>query len=706
MPGKIVGKKSVKYRIENLDCAHCAANLERKLNKADFKVEVNFATSTLIIHSENVDEETLKKRISSIESDVSIIPVEVSKPGNHHGDIYRPYKDVRLWKLGVSLVLFTTGLVLKQYGVVFRGVDLSVSVLLGGYLVAGYDVILRAFKNIFKGNFFDETFLMTVASFGAIALGEIPEALAVMMFFGMGEYFESRALSNSRKLIKSLIEIQPETARVKSGGTFVEMSPENVSVGSRIQVRAGEKIPLDGVVLSGSSTLDTSVLTGESMPREVFPGSEVMAGMINKLGVIEIEVKIPYADSSVSKMVKLIENANSKKTRTEKFITSFSKKYTPAVLAVSLFIAFAMPFLTNMNFSEWISRALVILVISCPCAFVISVPLGYFSGIGASSARGILVKGSFVFDVVGKIRKFVFDKTGTLTKGEFELVETKSLDECRTNDELIKIAASVENHSSHPIAQGIKNAYEGELYEVREVEEIPGRGIFGKIGEDEVWLGNHKMIEDMGFKPRSDKAGILNLVYDGKYIGWFRVADRMRDDAGPVLKKMKSLGVEQTVMLTGDGYSIANSIAWESGVDEFISDLLPDEKYVEVERIKDSLNGKGKVAFVGDGINDAPSIARADLGIAMGIKGSDLAVESADVVIMGEKLKSILDLYSISKMTTAVVWQNILFAFFIKALFISLGAFGFATMWGAVFADVGVTLIAILNSRRILRKFK
>jgi len=701
------GRKANKYRINNLDCAHCAANLEKKLNESDFEAELNFATSTLTVYADELDENFLKSHISRIENGVTIHPLDrTEKSVKTHPEKNKKFSG-KVIRISISLLIFITGLLLNHFKVMVSGIEAYVPLMLGGYFLIGYEVILRALKNIKTGNFFDETFLMTVASIGAIALGEIPEALAVMLFFGIGEYFENKALSKSRNLITSLLEIQPDLARVKNTkGNYVEEHPENVAVGKIIMVKAGEKIPLDGKIINGSSTLDTSVLTGESLPRDVNVGDEVMAGMINKLGVLEIEVTKLYTNSSVSKMVKLIENASNKKSKTEKFITSFSKKYTPAVLIIATFIALVMPLLTYMNFAEWIGRALVILVISCPCAFVISVPLGYFGGIGAASRKGILVKGSFVFDLVKKISKYVFDKTGTLTRGEFKLVEFKSFNKDFSDEKLLKYAASLEAHSNHPIAIGVSREYTGDLLDIKDVKEVPGRGIFGKIDGKKLGIGNLDMLQNFRVDTHNlkNEAGILHVIYDGKYIGYLKIEDTLRDDTYTTLKDLKNHGINKTVMLTGDNRKIAASIAEKAGIDEYRAELLPEEKFSELEKIQKNSAVSEKIAFVGDGINDAPSIARADLGIAMGLKGADLAIEASDVVLMSKNLSSLIDLYKISEDTTKIVWQNIAFAFITKALFITLGAFGIASMWGAVFADVGVTLIAILNSRRIIRK--
>jgi Zn2+/Cd2+-exporting ATPase len=575
------------------------------------------------------------------------------------------------------------------------------------YLLAGWNVLSTAGRNILKGRWFDENFLMTVATLGAIAIHKLPEAVGVMLFYKIGELFQEYAVGNSRRSIQALLETRPDCANLKVDGQILKTSPDLVSVGEIITVTAGEKIPLDGEIIAGTSQIDTSALTGESVPRTVKMGDTVLAGTINKTGVLDIQVTKLFRESSIAKILDLVENASSKKAETEKFITKFAKIYTPIVVFGSLAIALIPPLvIPNATSVEWVYRALVILVISCPCGLVISIPLGYFGGIGGAAKRGILIKGSTFLDMLTQVKTVVFDKTGTLTKGVFQVTQIVPHNGF-TKEELLSFAAHVEARSHHPIAQSVREAYEGELdlSVVTNYEEIPGHGIRAMIGDRLVIAGSDRLLhrERIPHDTCDITGTVIHVAVDRKYTGYITIADELKENAGRAIRDLRLLGVTQVIMLTGDNQKVAENIAWQLTLSSYIAELLPEGKVDAIEKIMADAGKNEKVAFVGDGINDAPVIARADVGIAMGGLGSDAAIETADVVIMNDSPTKIGEAIQVARKTRKIVLQNIVLAMSIKGVFIILGAFGLATMWEAVFADVGVALAAIANATRVLR---
>jgi Zn2+/Cd2+-exporting ATPase len=575
------------------------------------------------------------------------------------------------------------------------------------YLLSGWSVLKTAGRNIVRGRIFDETFLMTVATLGAIAIHKLPEAVGVMLFYKIGELFQDIAVSRSRNSIKALLEVRPDYANLQTAGELKKVSPETVNIGDIIVVKPGEKIPLDGEIIDGNSQVDTSALTGESVPRTVRMGELVLAGMINKMGVISIQVTKVFDESSIAKILDLVQNAKSKKAETEKFITKFARYYTPIVVFTSLAVAILPPlFISGTSYSEWVYRALILLVISCPCGLVISIPLGYFGGVGGAARRGILVKGSTFLDTLNAVNTVVFDKTGTLTKGVFKVTKIVSLNGWN-EQELLQLAAKVESHSNHPIAQSIRRAYGGKIddFEVRDYEEIAGYGIRAKIEDKVVIAGSDRLLyrEKIAHDNCQLEGTVIHLAVDNIYAGYIVIADELKEDAREAIQTLKRMGVERTVMLTGDNQAIASRIAQQLGIDTFEAELLPEEKVNAIEKLLRTAGKHGKIAFVGDGINDAPVIARADVGMAMGGLGSDAAIETADIVIMTDAPLKVAEAIQIARKTRKIVWQNIGFALAIKGVFIGLGIFGIATMWEAVFADVGVAMLAILNATRAMK---
>ncbi|MEH2418211.1 heavy metal translocating P-type ATPase [Nostoc sp.] len=575
------------------------------------------------------------------------------------------------------------------------------------YLLSGWSVLKTAGRNILKGRVFDETFLMTVATLGAIAIHKLPEAVGVMLFYKIGELFQDIAVSRSRSSIKALLEVRPDYANIQIEGELKKVSPETVNIGDIIIVKPGEKIPLDGEIIDGNSQVDTSALTGESVPRTVRLGETVLAGMINKIGVLSIRVTKLFDESSIAKILDLVQNAKSKKAETEKFITKFARYYTPVVVFTSLAVALLPPLLiSGASYSEWVYRALILLVISCPCGLVISIPLGYFGGVGGAARRGILVKGSTFLDTLNAVNTVVFDKTGTLTKGVFKVANIVPLNGWN-EQELLQLAAKVESHSNHPIAQSIRKAYGGKIdeFEVRDYQEIAGYGIKAKVENRVVIAGSDRLLhrEKIAHDNCQLEGTVIHLAVDNIYVGYIVIADELKEDARLAIQALKRMGVERTVMLTGDNQAIASRIAQQLGIDAYEAELLPEEKVNAIEKLLSSAGKHGKVVFVGDGINDAPVIARADVGMAMGGLGSDAAIETADIVIMTDAPSKVAEAIQIARKTRQIVWQNIGFALAIKVVFIGLGIFGIATMWEAVFADVGVAMLAILNATRAMK---
>jgi len=574
------------------------------------------------------------------------------------------------------------------------------------YLIIGYDVVLKAIQNIRNGQVFDENFLMMIATFGAFVVSEYIEAVAVMLFYQVGELFQSYAVGKSRQSIADLMDICPEYANLEVDGQIEEVDPDDVEIGSIILVKPGEKVPLDGEVLEGESFIDTSALTGESVPRKVYPEDEIISGCINGSGTLRVRVTKEFDDSTVAKILELVENASNKKAKVENFITRFAKYYTPFVTIAALILAIVPPVILQDNWMVWLERACIFLVISCPCALVISVPMGFFGGIGASSKIGVLVKGSNYLELLSEIDTIVFDKTGTLTNGVFEVTEVFNKKGVKEN--VLQIAASVEAFSTHPIAESICKAFDKEKdierLDVTDVEEISGHGIRAKLAGAEVIVGNIKMMKEYGISCKGHKGNgtAVYVAKDNTYLGAIIISDTIKEGAIKAIKKLKKAGVSKTVMLTGDRKEAALAVAESLKLDEVYYELLPGDKVSKVEGYIDNADRNAKVAFVGDGINDAPVLARADIGIAMGSLGSDAAIEAADVVIMDDDLRKISRVIKISKKTMSIVKQNIVFALGVKGLILLLGALGMASMWAAVFADVGVAVIAILNSMRTL----
>lgn len=573
------------------------------------------------------------------------------------------------------------------------------------YAVIGWDVLWKAIRNIAHGQVFDENFLMAIATVGAFALGEYPEGVAVMLFYQVGELFQSYAVGRSRQSIAALMDIRPDYANIEQDGKLVQVDPEDVAVGDTIVIKAGEKIPLDGVVLEGSSAVDTAALTGESLPRDVNPGDDVVSGCINQSGLLKVRVTKVFGESTVAKILDLVENSSSKKARAENFITRFARYYTPVVVIGAVLLAVLPPLLFGGDWSDWLQRALIFLVISCPCALVISVPLSFFGGIGGASKQGILVKGSNYLEALAKTETVVFDKTGTLTKGTFQVTAVHP--DRISEGELLELAAMAESYSEHPISRSLREAYQKpvDASRVTDVEEISGHGVRAKVDGHDVYAGNGKWMDRIGVSWRNcHRTGtVVHVAVDGEYAGHIVISDAVKPDAAAAIEALKREGVKKTVMLTGDVKAVGEAVAREIGIDEVHAELLPGDKVDQVERLLKNTSGKGKLAFVGDGINDAPVLSRADIGIAMGGLGSDAAIEAADIVLMDDKPSKLAVAVRISRKTLRIVRQNIVFALGIKLLFLALGAFGMANMWEAVFADVGVSVLAILNASRALR---
>jgi len=606
----------------------------------------------------------------------------------------------RLWRIIIGAAVLATAVLLS-----LNNEWLQIALFIISYIIVGGDVVKRAVKNIFKGQVFDENFLMSIATIGAFFIGEYPEGVAVMLFYQVGELFQSYAVGKSRKSIASLMDIRPDYANVKKGDELVKVDPDEVQIGDIIVIKAGEKIPLDGKVIEGSSMIDTSALTGESVPREVEVGSDILSGCININGVITAEVTKEFGESTVSKILDLVENASSKKSNSEQFITKFARYYTPVVVIIAVFLAIIPPLVTDgATFSDWIYRALAFLVVSCPCALVISIPLSFFGGIGGASKKGVLVKGSNYLEALAETEIVVFDKTGTLTKGVFNVQEIHP--EGVSKEELLELTAHAESYSNHPISLSLKRAYSKEIDNGRisDVEEISGHGVIATVDGKKVMAGNIKLMKMMDIPYfKGELIGtIVHVAVNNKYIGYIVIADEVKEDSAQAIKELKAANIKQTVMLTGDNKSIGSKVAKELGLDKVYAELLPADKVEKLEELFSQKSKKGKLAFVGDGINDAPVLARADIGIAMGGLGSDAAIEAADVVIMTDEPSKIATTMKISKKTLKIAHQNIVFAIGIKIIVLILSAFGITTMWAAIFADVGVTIIAVLNAFRAL----
>ena len=618
---------------------------------------------------------------------------------------------IMLYRIIAAAVIYVPLFVLEHMGKMEFQSEMPVQFLLFmiPYLIVGWDIIYRAVRNISHGQVFDENFLMCIATFGALGVKEYSEAVAVMLFYQIGELFQSYAVNRSRQSISAMMDICPEYANIEEDGKLKQVDPDDVEIGTEIVIKAGERVPLDGVVVSGTSFVDTSALTGESVPREVTEGSEIISGCVNGSGLLKVRTTKEFDDSTVAKILELVENASSKKAHVENFITKFAKYYTPIVVCAAVVLAFLPPIILGGGFAEWIQRACIFLVISCPCALVISVPLGFFGGIGAASKQGVLVKGSNYLEALSEMKTIVFDKTGTLTKGEFVVSEV--IPNGWEKEGLLEVAALAEGYSDHPISAALKKAYEeaelGELSmdRVEQTEEIAGHGIKAKIDGRVVYAGNAKLMEEEGveYEPCTVPGTVVYLAAEKEFLGTIVISDTVKPEAKRAIAQLKKSGVKKTVMLTGDRKDVGEAVAESLGIDEVYTDLLPGDKVDKVEALLGELGEKEKLGFVGDGINDAPVLSRADIGIAMGSMGSDAAIEAADVVLMDDNILKISSIMRIAGKTLQIVRQNIVFALGVKVLVLILGALGMANMWEAVFADVGVSVIAILNSMRTLK---
>ena len=618
---------------------------------------------------------------------------------------------IMLYRIIAAAVIYVPLFVLEHMGKLEFQSEIPVQFLLFmiPYLIVGWDIIYRAVRNISHGQIFDENFLMCIATFGALGVKEYSEAVAVMLFYQIGELFQSYAVNRSRQSISAMMDICPEYANIEEDGKLKQVDPDDVEIGTEIVIKAGERVPLDGVVVSGTSFVDTSALTGESVPREVTEGSEIISGCVNGSGLLKVRTTKEFDDSTVAKILELVENASSKKAHVENFITKFAKYYTPIVVCAAVVLAFLPPIILGGGFAEWIQRACIFLVISCPCALVISVPLGFFGGIGAASKQGVLVKGSNYLEALSEMKTIVFDKTGTLTKGEFVVSEV--IPNGWEKEGLLEVAALAEGYSDHPISAALKKAYEeaelGELSmdRVEKTEEIAGHGIKAKIDGRVVYAGNAKLMEEEGveYEPCTVPGTVVYLAAEKEFLGTIVISDTVKPEAKRAIAQLKKSGVKKTVMLTGDRKDVGEAVAESLGIDEVYTDLLPGDKVDKVEALLGELGEKEKLGFVGDGINDAPVLSRADIGIAMGSMGSDAAIEAADVVLMDDNILKISSIMRIAGKTLQIVHQNIIFALGVKVLVLILGALGMANMWEAVFADVGVSVIAILNSMRTLK---
>jgi len=698
-----------KFRLKNLDCAACAAKLEHGLNKAD-GVEgavVDFVNQTLFVQTGEIQH--VVKTARAIDPKVELIPKSDRTIPSAAGDDNEGINFKKEVGLLVAAIVLFGWLLTNEHEL--AGASLftwPMLIVLAAYVMAGGNVIANAFQTIRRGTLFDENVLMVIATGGAIGIQAYSEAVGVMIFFKIGELLQAGAVSRSRRSIHALLAARPDQAVVKTTQGLRTVTPESVAIGDILVVKPGQKIPLDGNVLEGQSHLDTSALTGEPVPLSVKPGDPVMAGQISTTGALTVEVTRPFRESSIARVMDLVENATARKARTEKFITTFARYYTPAVVLIAAALALLPPLLTGASYQTWIYRALVLLVISCPCALVISIPLGYFGGLGRASRQGILVKGSNYLDVLAAVKTVVFDKTGTLTKGVFRVKDVASRNGF-SKDQLLELAAAAEFQSNHPIATSILTAYKdrgGRLNESRILAHTvhPGQGVTARYGERSILVGNDSFLHLKAIDHDQCEFDdtVAHIAVDGQYAGHITIGDELRPDALDAIQALRHQGVDHIAMLTGDNDCAARAVADKLDLDGYHADLLPENKVTVLERIgRDRPNGR--MAFVGDGINDAPVIARADVGLAMGALGSDAAVETADVVLMRDTPRKMAEAIAVAKQTRRVVWQNILLAFAVKGVFLSFGAFGLATMWEAVFADMGTALLAVANATRILR---
>lgn len=699
--------ENVELYLQGLDCANCAAKIEKKVNslKGVSHASLNFATKKLAITTNGQDDgydfvSEAIKIIKDIEPDVHVINKKTENADSEEIDESNILKSK--WIIfGISAALFFCAMVLPLPFLA------KIILYLMSYVLSGAEVIIKAVKNITKGRVFDENFLMSIATLGAFGTGQYPEGAAVMLFYQIGELLQSMAVDKSRKSIRTLMDIRPDYANLKVGADTKKVSPDTVHIGDIIIIKPGEKVPLDGIVIEGTSMADTSALTGESIPKEIETGNDILSGFINKNGLLTVKVTKEFGQSTVSKILNLVENAAGKKAPTENFITKFARLYTPAVTFGALIIAVVPPLiLTGAVFSDWIYRALVFLVVSCPCALVVSIPLGFFGGIGGASKAGILIKGSNYLEALNNVDTVVFDKTGTLTKGVFKVTKISPKNNI-TEAKLLEYAAIAESFSNHPIALSILKAYGKEVKkdEIEGYSEISGQGVKVKVSGKEILVGNAKLMtsENIPYE-KSDLIGtIVHLAIDKKYAGFILISDEVKEDSAKAIKSLREIGVKKIVMLTGDSRAAGEKIGKELGLDKVYSDLLPQDKVEKLEQLSSEKSKSGKLIFVGDGINDAPVLARADVGVAMGGLGSDAAIEAADIVLMTDEPMKLCISIKIAKRTKLIVWQNIIFALGVKFAVLILAAVGLASMWAAVFADVGVALLAVINSLRAMK---
>ncbi|MBR3043427.1 MAG: cadmium-translocating P-type ATPase [Oscillospiraceae bacterium] len=732
------------YTLKGLDCPNCSAKIEQEVGALEQITEanVNLMQQTLTVKTAHAAEEIhelIEGIVHKHEPDVEVIAKGGHAHEHHHDHEHehghccehehehehehshahehahahaetrtakKPDRNrVMTLRILAGAAVFAVGAVMHY---LLHAPAMAVfAVMLVSYIILGWDVVWTALRNITKGQIFDEHFLMSISTIGAFALGEYPEAAAVMLFYQVGEFFQSLAVQRSRKSISALLDIRPDTANVLRGGTVSETAAEDVCIGEQIIVRAGERVPLDGVVTEGESMLDTTALTGESVPRHVRPGDEALSGCINQSGTLTVRVTKPFSESTASKIIDMVENAAARKAPTENFITTFARYYTPVIVILAVLLAVVPPLLLHGVWAEWIRRAFVFLIVSCPCALVISIPLTFFGGIGAASKHGVLVKGSNDLEALSKVRAIVFDKTGTLTKGEFNVAQILPA-EGVSQSELLKYAAGCERNSNHPIASSILAAYPDDVnaLTVTDSTEISGYGLQATVEGRKILAGSGRLMEKKGIDyPRCEGTGTkVYLAADGKYLGCILIADSLKPDVRQTLSGLRGAGISQMVMLTGDNKEIADAVAKELKLDACYAELLPENKVEKLEAIAEKMPEGEKLAFVGDGINDAPVLARADVGIAMGALGADAAIEAADVVLMTDEPARLGDAIRVAKQTKQIVMQNIIFALGVKILLLILGACGLVGMWWAVFGDVGVTVLAVLNAMRMLRK--
>ena len=703
------------YLLKGLDCPNCSAKIEKEVGELDGVTSstVNLMNQTLTVQAGTSVAASLLDTVTTIvhshEPDVEVSEkqLEATAPvkKDEKAAVYNDEDKKRTIRLAVGAVVYAIGMALTVFAKLPTLAELAF--LIVAYVILGWDVVWQAVKNITRGQVFDEHFLMSVSTIGAFAIGEYPEAVAVMLFYQVGEFFQSLAVKRSRKSISDLMDICPDSATVKRNGVLQVVSPESVAVGEIIVVKPGEKIPLDGIVVDGESMLDTKALTGESVPRSIRKGDEALSGCINQSGLLTLKVTKSFGESTVSKIIDLVENASARKAPTENFITTFARYYTPVVVGMAAVLAIIPPLVLGGGWSEWLRRGFVFLIVSCPCALVISIPLTFFGGIGAASKRGVLVKGSNYLEALNKVSVVVFDKTGTLTKGVFEVANIIPAAGYQ-KEQVLEYAAQAESYSNHPIAKSILATYGKPIDQKQfsDFEEISGHGISVMVQGKKVLAGNSKLMESEKIAYAAcDAAGTkFYVAADGSYVGCILIADEVKPDSKCAIAELKKIGVEKTVMLTGDDERIGKSVADELGLDAYYAQLLPDQKVEKLEMLDKQKRQGSKLAFVGDGINDAPVLARADVGIAMGGLGSDAAIEAADVVLMTDEPSKLVEAIDVAKATKRIVMQNIVIALGIKSVFLVLGALGMAGMWEAVFGDVGVTIIAVLNAMRILKK--